>query len=163
MSDQKRTVVLGLGNPIMSDEGIGPAIIKRFVDRADEYPGIQFVDVGTGGFSLLYHLEGADKVVFVDCAKMGEDPGVMRRFTCDEVQTVKRLAHFSLHEGDLLTLIDKAKELGQCPDEIVIFGIQPELVDFGLALTEPLSCRMDHYVGQIHEELKTTQKQSSQG
>ena len=116
MSDPKKTVVLGLGNPIMSDEGIGPAILKHFMDRAGDYPDIEFVDVGTGGFSLLYHLEDVDKVVFVDCAKMGDSPGTIRRFTCDQVQTVKQLSHFSLHEGDLLTLIDKARELDQCPE-----------------------------------------------
>jgi hydrogenase maturation protease len=161
MSDQKKTVVLGLGNPIMSDEGIGPAILQRFMDRAQDYAPIEFVDVGTGGFSLLYHLEGADRVVFVDCAQMGDQPGTIRRFTCDQVQTVKRLAHFSLHEGDLLTLIEKAKQLGQCPEEIVIFGIEPELIDFGLDLTETLSARMDEYVARIDEELKNNQPQSS--
>ncbi len=65
MSDQKKTVVLGLGNPIMSDEGIGPAIIQQFVDKAEDYAHIEFVDVGTGGFSLLYHLEGVDKAKYV--------------------------------------------------------------------------------------------------
>lgn len=161
MSIQKKTVVLGLGNPIMSDEGIGPAIVQRFIDRGEDDTHIKFVDVGTGGFSLLYHLEGVDRVVFVDCAQMGESPGTIRRFTCDQVQTVKRLAHFSLHEGDLLTLIEKAKELGQCPEEIVIFGIEPELIDFGLDLTETLACRMDAYVAQIEEELKHSKQQSS--
>ena len=161
MSDQKKTVVLGLGNPIMSDEGIGPAIIQQFMDKVEDYAHIEFMDVGTGGFSLLYHLEGVDKVVFVDCALMGEVPGTIRRFTCDQVQTVKKLSHFSLHEGDLLTLIEKARELGQCPEEIVIFGIEPELIDFGLDLTDTLSSHMDHYVAQVDEELKNTKQQSS--
>lgn len=160
-SDKKKTVVLGLGNPIMSDEGIGPAIIQRFLDKANQYAHIEFQDVGTGGFSMLYHLEGVDKVVFVDCALMGDTPGTIRRFTCDQVQTVKRLAHFSLHEGDLLTLIEKAKELGQCPEEIVIFGIEPQLVDFGLCLTETLSSQMDHYVAMVEQELMNTQQPSS--
>ena len=161
MSDKKKTVVLGLGNPIMSDEGIGPVIVQRFVDRANDYRDIEFVDIGTGGFSLLYHLENAGKAVFVDCALMGETPGTIRRFTHDQVQTVKRLSHFSLHEGDLLTVIDKAKELGQCPEEIVIFGIQPEFVDFGLCLTDTLSSQMDHYVKWVHEELTNTKQKSS--
>ncbi|MCF7973662.1 MAG: hydrogenase maturation protease [Phycisphaerae bacterium] len=161
MSDQKKTAVLGLGNPIMSDEGIGPAIVQRFKDQAGHDTSIEFVDVGTGGFSLLYHLEGVDKAVFVDCALMGESPGTIRRFTCDQVQTVKRLSHFSLHEGDLLTLIDKAKELGQCPADIVLFGIEPRVVDFGLCLTEALSSQMDHYVALIDEELKQSKQQSS--
>ena len=161
MSDQKKTVVLGLGNSIMSDEGIGPAIVQRFVDKAKDYTNTEFVDVATGGFSLLYHLENADKAIFVDCALMGETPGIIRRFTNDQVQTVKRLSHFSLHEGDLLTMIDKAKELGQCPEEIVIFGIEPELIDFGLDLTDTLSGQMGDYVARIDEELKNSQQQSS--
>lgn len=161
MSDPKKTVVLGLGNPIMSDEGIGPAIVKQFLDQAEDYPGITFKDVGTGGFSVLYELEGVHKVVFVDCAKMGEAPGTIRRFTCDDVQTVKKLAHFSLHEGDLLTLIDKARELEQCPQEIVIFGVEPLLVDFGLNLTDTLSGQMDQYLTEIDKELKANKHSSA--
>jgi hydrogenase maturation protease len=161
MSDQKRTMVLGLGNPIMSDEGIGPAIVQRLKDQAGDASHVDFVDVGTGGFSLLYHLEGVDRVIFVDCALMGEAPGTIRRFTCDQVQTVKKLSHFSLHEGDLLTLIDKARELGQCPEEIVIFGIEPELVDFGLCLTDTLNPQLDHYVTVLDKELKSTKQPSS--
>jgi hydrogenase maturation protease len=80
---------------------------------------------------------------------------------CDQVQTVKRLAHFSLHEGDLLTLIEKAKELNQCPEDIVIFGIEPQWVDFGLGLTDTVSGQMDLYVALIDDELKKSQQQSS--
>ena len=60
-----------------------------------------------------------------------------------------------------MTLIEKARELGQCPEEIVIFGIEPELIDFGLDLTDTLSSHMDHYVAQVDEELKNTKQQSS--
>jgi len=153
MSASGKTVVLGLGNPIMSDEGIGVVLVGRFLDQAERYPGVEFIDGGTGGFAILYHLESACRAIFIDCAQMGTAPGTLRRFRCDEVSSVKQLAHFSLHEGDLLTLIEKAKQLGQCPEEIVIFGIEPETIDFGLELTSELQSRLDEYMIEIAKEL----------
>ena len=149
----KKTVVLGLGNPIMSDEGIGVGLVGRFLDRADEYPEVEFIDAGTGGFAVLYQMEAADRAIFVDCAQMGTAPGTLRRFLCDDVNSVKHLAHFSLHEGDLLALIAKAKQLEQCPPEIVIFGIEPKTIDFGLELTSELKNRLDEYMAEIAKEL----------
>jgi hydrogenase maturation protease len=148
-----KTAVLGLGNPIMTDEGIGPVLVGRFSSLTAQYPNVIFKDVGTGGFSLLYDLEGVERVVFIDCALMGLEPGTITRFTPDEVETIKRLAHFSLHEGDLLSLLDKARQLGQCPDEVVIFGIQPETIDYGLKLTDCLANRLDEYITVISQEI----------
>ncbi len=148
-----KTAVLGLGNPIMTDEGIGPVLVGRFSHLTDQYPGVTFKDVGTGGFSLLYEFEGVDKIIFIDCALMGLEPGTIKRFTPDEVETIKRLAHFSLHEGDLLLLLDKARQLGQCPEEVVIFGIQPETVDYGLELTPCLADHLDEYISVIAKEI----------
>ena len=153
MSETRKTVVLGLGNPIMSDEGIGVVLIERFLDMAERFPGVEFVDAGTGGFNMLYQMEAADRAIFVDCAKMGTEPGTLKRFRCEDVSSVKQLAHFSLHEGDLLRLIEKARQLGQCPSEIVIFGIEPQTIDFGLELTSELKSRLNAYVAEISQEL----------
>ena len=153
MSATGKTVVLGLGNPIMSDEGIGVVLVGRFRDQAERYPGVEFIDAGTGGFAVLYHLESARRAIFVDCAQMGQAPGTLRRFRCDEVNSIKQLAHFSLHEGDLLSLIEKAKQLGRCPEEIVILGIEPKTIDFGLELTSELKDRLDEYMAAIAQEL----------
>ena len=153
MSETRKTVVLGLGNPIMSDEGIGVILIERFLGMAEKYPDVEFVDAGTGGFNILYQMEAADRAIFVDCAKMGTAPGTLKRFRCEDVRSVKQLAHFSLHEGDLLRLIEKARQLGQCPAEIVIFGIEPKTIDFGLELTPDLKNRLDEYAAEISQEL----------
>jgi hydrogenase maturation protease len=124
---KKSTVVLGLGNPLMADEGIGVYLIKRLAEQADQFPDVDFIDAGTGGMSVLHLIEDRDKAVFIDCAFMGEAPGVIRRFTPEEVRSTKVLAHQSLHEADLLHILSLAEQLGQCPEAVVIFGIQPEL------------------------------------
>jgi len=84
---------------------------------------------------------------------MGEAPGAIRRFTPEEAHSTKVLAHQSLHEADLLRVIDMARDLGQAPDEIVIFGIQPERIEFAMGLSPVLMGRVDEYLTMILREL----------
>jgi hydrogenase maturation protease len=151
---KKPVVVLGLGNPLMTDEGIGVYLVERLMESAAQYPAVDFVDAGTGGLSILYHLEDRHKAVVIDCAFMDEPPGAIRRFTPDQVQSRKVLAHQSLHEADLMQIIAMARQLGQAPDEIVIFGVQPERVEPGLGLSRTLMDRIDEYISVILHELE---------
>lgn len=150
---KKPTVVLGLGNPLMADEGIGVCLIERLAGLGDEYPDVEFVDAGTGGLSVLHDMEGRRRVIVVDCAFMGESPGTIRRFAPDEVGSTKVLAHRSLHEADLMRVIAMARQLGQAPEQIVIFGIEPERVQPGQGLSPTLMDRIDEYQSVILSEL----------
>jgi hydrogenase maturation protease len=151
---KKPAIVLGLGNPLMADEGVGVCLIERLVERAAEYPAVDFVDAGTGGLTILHHIEGRRKAILIDCAFMDEPPGTIRRFTPDEVRSTKVLAHQSLHELDLMRVIAMARQLGQAPEEIVIFGVQPERIEPGQHLSPTLVNRMDEYISIILHELK---------
>jgi hydrogenase maturation protease len=153
-SAKRPVVVLGLGNPLMADEGVGVSLVARLAESAAKYPAVDFVDAGTGGLSLLYHIEGRHKAILIDCAFMDEPPGTIRRFTPDEVRSTKVLAHQSLHELDLMRVIAMAHELGQAPEEIVIFGIQPERIELDQHLSSTLVDKMDEYVATILHELE---------
>jgi len=148
------TVVLGLGNPLMADEGVGVYLLERLSQRATEYPGVEFVDAGTGGMSVLHWIEGRRKAVLIDCAFMGSEPGTIRRFTPDEVRSTKVLAHQSLHEADLLHILALAEQLGQCPEQVVIFGIEPEAVEPRQQLSNTLVEKVEQYLETIEAELK---------
>lgn len=147
------TVVLGLGNPLMADEGIGVRLVVRLSRLAAERPDAEFIDAGTGGLAVLHHIQGRRKAVFVDCAYMGEEPGTIRRFTPEEVRSDKALAHQSLHEADLLRILEMARQLGQAPDEVVIFGIQPQRIEPAMELSPVLEDRMDEYLAVLLKEL----------
>jgi hydrogenase maturation protease len=150
---KKAVVVLGLGNPLMADEGIGVAVVQRLAEAAARYPSVDFLDAGTGGMSLLHLLEGRRKAVVIDCALMDDEPGAIKRFTCDQVRSRKVLAHQSLHEADLMHIIAMARQLGQAPEEIVIFGIQPQTVEPGEGLSPVLRDRIEQYVTRVLQEL----------
>jgi len=151
---KKPVVVIGLGNPLMADEGIGVYLIERLGERTDRHPGVDFIDAGTGGMSVLHWIEGRRKAVLIDCAFMGREPGTIGRFTPDEVRSAKVLAHQSLHEADLLHILALAERLGQGPEQVVIFGIQPQVVALRQGLSDVLLDRTEQYLSQIAAELE---------
>jgi hydrogenase maturation protease len=160
MSYQSK-IVIGLGNPLMSDEGIGVLLAQKLAQQAQnqELSGcenVEFYDGGVGGLNLLYKIENRDKVILIDCAKMGERPGTICRFTPDHVRSVKNLGHFSLHEVDILKVLDLATQLDAAPKEVVIFGIEPASLDLDPALSDILAGRVDTYLAAIIGELKNT-------
>ena len=84
---------------------------------------------------------------------MGAKAGTLRRFTTDEVQSVKKLSQYSLHEQDILQVINLSKQLGECPKEIIIFGIEPESIEPGQELSKTLSDKIASYTAEIRKEL----------
>lgn len=153
----KETIVIGLGNPLMADEGIGTVLADELAKlaTAGKLPGeqVEYLDGGCGGMYLLHSIAERKKVILIDCALMDTEPGAIVRFTPDDVKTVKKMAHLSLHEVDILKVIELAKEINQCPDEIVIFGIEPVSITPQMHLNETLQKRIPEYLNVITEEL----------
>jgi hydrogenase maturation protease len=151
---RKPTVVLGLGNPLMADDGIGVDLVERLEQDADRYPAVDFIDAGVGGMSVLHMIEGRRKAILIDSACMDEAPGTLRRFTPEEVHSTKILAHQSLHDADLLRVLMLAEQLGQAPGQVVIFGIQPQVVEVRQGLSGVLLDRVEYYLAEIRSELE---------
>jgi hydrogenase maturation protease len=142
-------VVIGLGNLLLSDEGIGVHLIRRLSEHQGKFPSVEFIDAGTGGMNVLHLIANRKKAVIIDCAKMGTKPGTIKRFDPADVQTIKKLTHFSLHEADILQIINLSKQLGECPEQIVIFGIEPESLELGQNLSKTLSDKIAFYIDTI--------------
>jgi len=150
----KDTVIIGLGSPLMSDEGVGVHLIRRLPTHGPFGPRVDLLDLGTAGARILHAVAGRRKVIFVDCAFMDEEPGAIRRFTPDDVKSERVLPRMSLHEGDLLQFIELSRRLGECPEEVVIFGIQPQDTFPGEELSATLADRMEGYLEAILTELR---------
>lgn len=155
MQPIKAVVVGGLGNPLMSDEGIGVYVVRELACRWECLGRTDFIELGTSLMNVVHAIAGRQKAVLVDCARMDEPAGTMRRFTPEEVISGKEMPYFSLHEGDLLDALKLSQVLGECPPEIVIFGIQPLSLDFGEGLSPSLHARMGDYIETIGWELGT--------
>jgi hydrogenase maturation protease len=153
MSNLQSTIVIGLGNPLMRDEGIGVLLVQKLAEKFSCLENVEFYDGGTGGISLLYKIENRHKLILIDCAKMGEPAGTIRRFTPDQVRSVKQLGHFSLHEVDILKVLELADQFGDAPKEVVLFGIEPQSLELGSELSKPLADQFENYLAMISKEL----------
>ncbi len=150
---KNKTVILALGNPLMADEGIAIEIIDALKQDAADYPDTDFIDAGCGGMTLLHYFEGRDKAIIIDCAFMETKPGTIKRFTPDDITSVKELSHHSLHEVDILNVIKIAEQIGECPEEIIFYGIEPQSVKQQQSLTPLLQEKLPQYTETIKQEL----------
>jgi hydrogenase maturation protease len=112
------------------------------------------MDLGTGGLSIMHAIKGRKKVIFVDCAIMGQSPGLIRRFTPQQVRSTKTRMRYSSHEGDLLNTLELSRSIGECPDDIVIFGIEPKEICQGEGLSSELEKMLQQYTQTILQELQ---------
>ena len=149
-------LIICLGNPLMRDEGIGIRLASELSNHLNDNPDVEVMDLGTGGLSVIHAIEGREKVIFVDCAIMGQSPGLINRFIPEQVRSKKVRMRYSLHEGDLLNTLELSRRLGECPDDIVIFGIEPKEITHGEGLTSELENNIQQYVQTILEEIDSS-------
>ena len=147
-------LVAGLGSPLLGDDGVGAHVVRRLMElRSGRFADVEFADLGASMMRVVHAMAGRRRAVFIDCAFMGEEPGVLRRFTPDEARSLKSLPRLSLHEGDLLQAIELSRSLGECPNAVVIFGVQPESVEPREELSPILRERLDDYAAAVLAEV----------
>jgi hydrogenase maturation protease len=134
ISNSGRTLVLGLGNPFCGDDGLGPRAAEILSEK--RLPaGVEVRQAGTPGWDLPNWLEGWPRVILIDAVEMGLVPGARRRFNPDEVRLIASDEFLSAHEPDLATGLALAEALDLLPEELVIFGVEPERCEPGTDLS----------------------------
>jgi hydrogenase maturation protease len=151
MSDRP-VLVIGLGNPIMADDGLGLAALARLRDGWVWPVGVELVDGGTWGMNLLPLIEGADRILFLDAVDADQAPGTPVRFERDDLPRYIEL-HLSPHQVDLREVLALAEFRGALPAEIVILGAQPEVVEMRAGLSPTLESCVEGLVGRARAQL----------
>jgi len=149
---EKTVLVLGLGNPLRGDDGVGPRVVEA-LNRRKLPEGVKAQDGGTGGFDLLHVLEGWERAVIVDAADVGREPGQFIRFTPDEARLVESADGFSLHNAGLAEALALADAVGQPLLALVIFGVQPEKIGWGEGLSETMEAALPDIVNAVLNEI----------
>lgn len=135
-----RTLVIGLGNPLMGDDGIGLAALEEMVASWD-VGGVELVDGGTWGMNLLPLIESADTVILLDAIHLGRAPGTVIELDGDAVP--RRLAaKLSPHQIDLGEVLALAALRETLPRRLVAIGIQPAEVEMSTALSPAVAAAM---------------------
>lgn len=147
---QKKTVlILGVGNILLSDEGVGVHVVRR-LSLQNLPPEVEVIDGGTVGYELITFFRDRKKVVIVDCLKADEPPGTMIMATPQELNLLWRLP-LSAHQSGLRELLQQANFLTP-PPEIIILVIVPENTDEpSMRLSKTLESRLDKIVATVAE------------
>lgn len=144
---------MGMGNTLLSDDGIGVHVVAALQDmRIDSAGGIQLVDAATSQ-DVLLSLDGVDKLILIDAADGGCEPGTVYRFRPEEVDTNGARVD-SLHQLNLAHTLWMMDVLGQKPDDIVIFGIEPKRMNFGMELSVELVRKIPEIAELVLEEIE---------
>jgi hydrogenase maturation protease len=144
---EKKILVMGVGNTLMQDDGVGSRITEALLESKQTFPGLEIVDGGTIGLALLPQIENADALIMVDASEMNESPGTLRLFRNEEIDAQLSGKRRTVHEVALVDLLSAAAIRGRMPAERVLLAIQPGCTEWGVDLTPeviaaiPLACQ----------------------
>jgi hydrogenase maturation protease len=147
------TLVLGLGNILLGDDGVGVRVVERLLEQYELPKEVGGIDGGTLGMALLPYLEDASRLLLVDAVQIHKPAGALLRLTGDEIPRFLDESEVSPHRESLRNLLVAATLQGYLPDEVVLWGIQIESVGVGLALSPTVAAQVDVLVGKILAEL----------
>jgi hydrogenase maturation protease len=138
------TVVLGLGNLMRSDDGVGMHAVSRLARDPRLPNGIRVVEGGTLGLELIYHVQDSRCLLVLDSVDASEEPGTVMRFSGDSITQLP--PNRSAHLVGLVELLNTLKLLGRAPREVVLLGVQPKTTVWGTTLSSPVETALDFLV-----------------
>ncbi len=136
----KTVLLLGLGNTLLADDGVGIHVIRNLGCDPATPPCLRPVDGGTLGFRLLEQISQADAILIIDAAQFGAAAGTLRLLDRQELAChVARSGRISAHEAGLADLLTLARLEGFAPRHLALLGIQPQTIDWGEELSPPVA------------------------
>ena len=151
--EEHRVTILGLGNILMSDEGVGVHIVKEFEKRYEVPSYVEIVDGGAAGLDLIPFIEGRDKVVMVDAVNFDREPGHIDVLENDQIP-VRLTQKASMHHLGLMDVLTIVNLSGNLPKELCIIGIQPASLELGLDMTPAIWDKREALIERLVRKLR---------
>ena len=148
-----KTVIIGVGNLLRKDDGIGPAVIETLmgsrVRKNDKQDEITLLDGGTDGLALLDIIKQYQKAIIIDAVDMGQAPGTVRAFTPQEAKINIKSDALTTHSFGLAELLSLCEQL-EIKTKIQIIGIQPQDISFGEGLSPIIEQQIPAIIRRIY-------------
>jgi hydrogenase maturation protease len=147
----KRILILGIGNLILRDEGVGVHAVRE-LERKQLPAHVEVIDGGTYLMDLLSIIQEAERIIVIDALKGGGEPGTIYRVTPDDLmgETERTL---SLHQVGLLEVLGMVRQLGGDP-QVVIIGVEPKEISWGMELTPEVEAKLPKVIETVLGELQ---------
>jgi hydrogenase maturation protease len=148
-----KVLILGIGNSIMTDDGVGVKIAQALQNEYRFPPQVEVVDGGTLGLDLLPKFEGVSHLVMIDAVEIGKQPGTRVRLEGEELPIALE-TKLSPHQMGLKDLLAVAQLMGNAPDQMVLIGVQPASTEVGTELTPEVAAEFISMKEAVLHELE---------
>lgn len=150
---KRRVAIIGVGNLLMGDDGVGIHVIKE-LEKMDLPAKVEVYDAMTNSFMVLEYMDGADKAIIVDAYKGDKKPGSIYKLKFDpEALKYQDRVELSLHDMDFIDALNSGKEAYTYPPEIVIIGVEPEKVSLDTELSPTLKKAVPEVIKAVLGEI----------
>lgn len=143
------TLVLGIGNTLLSDEGLGIHLLHYLRSNYPDLPGVTYLDGGTLSFSLAPDIEDCDNLVVLDAAQLEAEPGTIRLLIGPDMDAFVGHGKRSVHEVGLADLMTIATLLNRLPARRALLGIQPAEFGWGESTSALVSRAIPEAASQV--------------
>lgn len=149
----KRIVIIGIGNLLMRDDGIGIHVAEALM-REKLPSNVQVFDGATRAFDVLEYMDGSDKAIIVDACKKNGVPGNIYRFTLGSASgMIDESLNLSMHDINFIDALKAGKEIYKLPTEIVIIGVEPNTLECSIELSHELNNAFPAIIDAVMSEL----------
>lgn len=151
-NSDKKILIIGMGNVLMQDEGVGVRAVEELVNRYRIPEGVEVIDGGTTGMELFEPMRGADTLIIADSVNTGAPYGTLVRIANEEIPAFfqTKLSNHQLGVSDLLALLTLK---GETPDQVTIIGMVPHSLENRLGLTPEAEAGLEGMIQMLVDEL----------
>ena len=153
MNNNKRIIILGVGNELLSDEGIGVHLVKTLQKENFFPPEVEIVEGGTDGFGLINIITDTDRLIVIDSIKGGNEPGTLYKFDIEDAPNTPDLFKASVHQIGILEVINLSSLIGKTPKTTII-GVEPKSISTGMELSTEVKAKIPRVIELIKEEVE---------
>ncbi len=143
-------MVIGIGNILLKDDGIGVHTIRE-LENEDLPSTVELVDGGTSTLAMLSYFLESRRIIVIDALKAGLDPGTIYRISPEDIAGYEK-GNLSIHDTQILDVVQMARMLGAAPN-VIIFGIEPQEIGFELEMSDLMRSKIPEIIGLIKQEL----------
>ncbi|UWG97988.1 HyaD/HybD family hydrogenase maturation endopeptidase [Dehalobacter sp. DCM] len=146
-----KIMIMGVGNVLLSDEGLGVRILDAF-DKDALPDNVELIEGGTAGLELVHLIKDVDFLILVDAVNAKSEPGSVFRFRPEDIRILPDAFEVSFHQVGIIEVLNVADLLGNAP-QTLIYGVQPKSLDWGMEVSEEIKAVFPQLIQQIIKEI----------
>lgn len=141
--------IIGIGNRLLRDDGVGPRVIDALEGSQDLPEGVRLFDAGTTGFLALEAMSGCERAIVVDAIQTGKEPGTVQEYRFKDGGFTEEIPQMTMHDISFTEALIYAREVYELPTDVRIIGVEPESLSTGLELTTPVTAAIPEILDRI--------------